>query len=162
MKKGLKILGVSTLSFLSGFGVYALLYKQKLDKIIDNLTFSVLAIENFKINATTLSGDVFLQIKNNVFEAFSFNSNEHVFVSEIRVYESSTNKFLAVSDLSNLTIDLQPNGTYTLPKIALNINLLDGAVIALTTLQSNSKSFLNRLRFEVDLKAFSHTQTIQF
>lgn len=160
--KVIKLLAVGLFSFTAGFGAYALMYKNRFKTVIDNLIFKVLNITDFKINASKLSANVYLQAINTTSESISLNSGGFLKAKEIRVYDKKSTKLLAVSDLNIQDIYLAPNGFYNFPKVFVEIPLIDGALIVISQLTSQSDSFLKRLSFELDFEVLTTKQTIKF
>lgn len=154
-----KIFTVSFFALASGFGAYLLVQKNKIERVVDKLKFSIKDVQNFNISGGNLKADLFLRASNPTSETISLNTGI-LKAEELRVYEKDTTKRLAVSDLQISEIELPANGYYDFPALSIQIPLLTGAAIALNQLTSNKSSFIDKLTIELDIKAANFKKTI--
>lgn len=160
MKKS-KLLFVGLLASASAFGAYFLLRKKQVERVVNGLKINLVNVKNFTVSLKELTADIYLQAVNTTNESLHINTGL-LKVNQLRVYDNENGKQLAVTNLETSKIDIPAGGVYKLPKITVEIPLITGAVIALNELTKNKSDFMNRLNFELDLKAMNYKKTLKF
>lgn len=159
-KKALLLLGAG-ISFFS-LAAYASDKKKELDRIVDNLQFQVRSVKNFKFSLKQFSMDVGVRILNPTNESLNINTG-FIKASVIRVFEKKTGKLLAFSNLDTSKINLPSGGYYDLPPVHVEIESLTGVQYLLNAVNDNQKEkIIDKLFFELDIKALGKTKTIKF
>lgn len=156
-----KIVGISFLSFFSGFGAYLYFQKKKIDRVLKKLKINVKGIHNLAIVGNNLTADLYLTAANPTNESVSLNTGA-IQLNELRVFDKKNGKKIGISDLHLNEIVLSAHGNYDFPKLGVSIPLIVGAEIALAQLFKQKQDFLKRLRFELDITAGNLTKTISF
>lgn len=159
--KALKILGITAVASLTGLGTYFYFYKKKIDKVMDNLVFTFVGIENFSINLINLNADIYIQLHNPTDENLILDSKGYIVIKELRVYEKNKNNLIAVNSINLTEIELMAKGVFNLPKTTISINLLDGLISASSVFLTKT-DLMDKLRFEVDVDFLNTKQTITF
>lgn len=156
-----KFLTIGFLAVGAGVGAYVATRKEEIESVVDKLKFKVKDVKNFGFSAGKLKADLYIEAINPTKNDISLNTGV-LKADTLRVYEKSTNKLLAVSDLKLNQIEILSGGSYVFPKLEVKIPLITGAIIALTQLENEKTEFVERLAFELDMKALDYTQTIKF
>lgn len=155
-----KIITVGFLAISSGLGAYLILRKNKIERILDKLTFKIIDVRNFKIHSGNLKVDLYVRIENPTDETLSINTGI-LKLERLRVFEKSTKKQLAQTELQLNEIELAAKGFYDLPALNIAIPLLTGAMIALNQLTSGKGAFIKKMFFELDIKTLNYTKTFK-
>ena len=91
---------------------------------------------------------------------FGFTTASKIAVKQIRVY-SLSGVLLAKADTDINAIDLPPKGSYILPPIVATLKTGDAALFVLANFNSiESGNLVQKLKFELDIKAFGTTYTL--
>lgn len=162
MKKSTIIIGSITV-LVGGLGLFFYQKKKEVEKIINKLEFELSSIKNIKLSFRAISLDLGIKAINPTSQDLLVNTLL-VKASVLRVYEKTTGKMLAVTNIDKNAIDLPAGGSMNLPLIHIDIPLLTGAQFLLDELSKNkdTEKFIKKLSFELDLKALGQTKTITF
>lgn len=159
MKVG-KFIVFTVIAATSGIASFIYFKKKEIDKVIDNLKFKITNVSNIKLSTKVIHAKVFLRIENPSQHNLNVDSG-FISLNKIRVYDKSTNRELANSDLKINNIELPAYGFFELPEVEVKIPLFTGAIIAFNQF-TKEKKILEQLRFEADIKAMNYTHTINF
>ncbi len=145
----------------AGVGLYAYDKKKQVDNILNGLKVHLLGVDNFKADFNNIQADVYLQIVNPSKDELVFDT-KFIKAKQLRIYDSVSDKNIAITDLDTTKINLPAQGTYDLPKIKIKIPVLTGADMIINSIVNKKTEFTERLRFELDLEAFDKVETFNF
>lgn len=155
-----KIIVVGFGAIAVGFSAYLIARANKVQRVIDKLTFSVKEIKRIRISGGKLKADLYLKVHNPTNDSIDLKTGV-LKADELRIYEKGTTKTLAKSSLEINEVYLPAKGYFNLPAVNIQIPLLTGAVMALNQITSNKQNFLDKLTIELDLKALDYKKTIK-
>ncbi len=158
----MKIKGLFTVGLIavaSGYGAYIYVKKQEIDEVLDKLKIYFKDIDNFRISGGKLKLNLYLKVHNPTKTDIDVDAGV-VKADVLRVFEKETGKLLAFSKINVNRVVIPAGKMYDLPTLNIEIPLMQGAVLALQQVADNKTDFMERLRIELDLKAFGYTKTI--
>ncbi|CAM1355841.1 hypothetical protein [Tenacibaculum halocynthiae] len=136
--------------------------KAQIEKVIDKLQFKISSVKNLRLSFKEIGVDIGIQLINPTSEDLTINTG-FIKAKVIRVYEKSSGKLLAFSNLNTHKIDLPSGGSFDLPPAHIKIPIITGAQLLLSELKKNNKEAIaKKLAFELDITGLGFTKTIKF
>lgn len=142
--------------------LWAIDKKDKIEHVVDQLEFQLRGVKRFKFSFKKISMDVYLRAINPTSSDLKINTG-FVKATVLRMYEKSSGKLLAYSNLNTTKIQIPQGGHFDLPPVHLEVESLTGAQYLLDQLGGqNEQELLKRFRFELELSILGKITTIKF
>lgn len=149
-------LGVGALGVAgTGFVFYK---KNQLEKIAEQLTFSLSRVENLKFSIQKLSVSLGIQIFNPTSEDLNLNTG-FIKLKELRVFEKKTNNQLAFSSINSSSIKILSQNSFEFPLIHLELNSLTALQFLINFSEDD---LIEKFSFELDISGLGFKKTIKF
>lgn len=155
------IIGLSIGGVLAGGYLVARYKFQKIEKLLNNLIFSITKVDNLFVSFSEIRGQVHIEVYNPANQDLKLNTF-FAKMKQIRVFNKNSNKLLATSKLDTKKIIIRSKKTFILPVINLSIPLLESVATVITEMSKEKKEFSKLLRFEVDLELVGYKKTLIF
>ena len=137
--------------------------KKQIERIIEQLEFSVSGISNFGISFKHVAMDLHIEILNPTGTDLYINTG-FVEAKILRAYHKQTRKLLAFTNLNTNKINVPSGSRYKLTPIHVKIPLLTGGKLLFSQLTSKpmiQKDLIKELVFELEIEAFGKRRVIE-
>lgn len=156
-----KLFSVSIVAALAGGAAYLFLRKKEVEEVFNKIKYSIADIRNIRVSESKLKAVVIIRATNTAEKDLDVSAGVFT-LDTVRVYEKGTSKLLAKSQLNIDRLEIPSKDYYDLPPLEIGIPLINGAIIAIATILDKKTDFMDRLRFELDVKTLNYTKTIEF